>query len=156
FCFFERGNYVDLAKRYRRYALDTGLFVSLREKIARTPDLADVIGTPQTRVSILHNLKPESDRYDHAHPTNNYSVTTFDERARQLRELKARGIDRTLVFISGWPHLGYDRQHPDPLPPPEAAGGWAGMKRLADTCRELGYPFLFHDQYRDYYVDAPS
>jgi hypothetical protein len=156
FCFFENGNYVDLAKRYRRYAMDTGLFVSLKEKIARTPGLADVIGTPQTRVSILRNLKPESDRYDRAHPTNNYSLTTFDERARQLRELKARGIDRTLVFVSGWPHLGYDHQHPDALPPPEAAGGWAGMKRLADACRELGYPFLFHDQYRDYYVDAPS
>jgi hypothetical protein len=30
------------------------------------------------------------------------------------------------------------------------------MKRLADACRELGYPFIFHDQYRDYYLDAPS
>ncbi|HXT10242.1 MAG TPA: DUF5696 domain-containing protein [Candidatus Angelobacter sp.] len=152
-CFFENGNYVTLAKRYRRYAMDTGLFVSLKEKIARTLILADLIGTPQTRVSILHNQSEDSDRYDKA---NHYNLVTFDERAQQLRDLKARGIDRTLVFISGWPHLGYDRQHPDPLPPPEAAGGWAGMKRLADTCHELGYPFIFHDQYRDYYVDAPS
>jgi hypothetical protein len=81
---------------------------------------------------------------------------TFDQRAQQLRDLKAAGIDRALIFISGWAHLGYDRQHPDSLPPPEAAGGWDGLKRLADTCRELGYPFIFHDQYRDYYVDAPS
>ena len=36
-CFFPEGNYVDLAKRYRRYAIDTGLFVSLKEKIARKP-----------------------------------------------------------------------------------------------------------------------
>jgi Family of unknown function (DUF5696) len=156
FCFVERGNYVDLARRYRRYVMDTGLFVSLKEKIARTPGLADVIGVPQTRVSILRDLSPQSDRYDAAHPTNNYTLTTFDERARQLREMKGRGVDRALVFISGWPHLGYDHQHPDPLPPPEAAGGWAGLKRLADTCRELGYPFIFHDQYRDYYTDAPS
>src|SRR5436305_8399041 len=28
--FFEEGNYVTLAKRYRRYAMDTGLFVSLK------------------------------------------------------------------------------------------------------------------------------
>jgi hypothetical protein len=152
-CFFEEGNYVALAKRYRRYAMDTGLFVSLKEKIARTPALEQVVGAPQTRVGILHNQKPESDRYD---STNHYELLTFDARAKQLRDLKARGVDRTLVFISGWPHLGYDRQHPDPLPPPEAAGGWDGMKRLADTCRELGYPFIFHDQYRDYYVDAPS
>ncbi|HKF57195.1 MAG TPA: hypothetical protein VKJ45_17175, partial [Blastocatellia bacterium] len=51
---------------------------------------------------------------------------------------------------------GYDRQHPDSLPPPESAGGWQGLKRLADTCRELGYPYILHDQYRDYYLDAPS
>jgi hypothetical protein len=155
-CFFEDGNYVTLAKRYRRYVQETGLFVSLKEKIARTPILAGLIGTPHSRVSILRNLKPESDRYDKENPTNNYSLTTFDQRAKQMRDLKARGIERTLVYISGWPHLGYDRQHPDPLPPPEAAGGWEGMKRLADTCRELGYPFIFHDQYRDYYADAPS
>jgi hypothetical protein len=156
FCFFEDGNYVTLAKRYRRYAMETGLFVSLKEKIARTPILTDLIGTPQTRVSILRNMSPDSDRYDRNNPSNNYSLTTFDQRAQQLRDLKARGVDRAIVFVSAWPHLGYDRQHPDPLPPPEAAGGWDGMKRFAETCRELGYPFIFHDQYRDYYADAPS
>src|SRR5256885_10812762 len=31
---------------------------------------------------------------------------------------------------------GYDRQHPDALPPPPAAGGWAGMKRFADARSE--------------------
>jgi hypothetical protein len=30
------------------------------------------------------------------------------------------------------------------------------MQRLADTCRDLGYLFSLHDQYRDYYIDAPS
>jgi hypothetical protein len=30
------------------------------------------------------------------------------------------------------------------------------MKRLVETCGELGYPVIFHDQYRDYYLDAPS
>jgi hypothetical protein len=152
-CFFEQGNYVTLAKRYRRHAMETGLFVSLKEKMARTPIIGELIGTPQTRISILRDVSPQSDRYQEA---THYRLTSFDERAGQLRELKARGIERTLVLISGWPHHGYDHQHPDPLPPPEAAGGWAGLKRLTDTCIELGYPFIFHDQYRDYYVDAPS
>ena len=153
---FEDGNYVDMAKRYRRYVMETGLFVSLKEKIARTPAVRELVGTPQTRASILRNLKPESDRYDSKDRSKNYSLTTFDERARQLRELKARGHERVLVFISGWPHLGYDRQHPDSLPPPEQAGGWAGMRRLVDACVALAYPVILHDQYRDYYLDAPS
>jgi hypothetical protein len=152
-CFFEKGNYVTLAKRYRQYVMDTGLFVSLREKIARTPGVADMIGIPQTRVGILHNQSTNSDRYN---PSNHYELFTFDQRAQELRDLKAGGIDKTLVYVSGWAHLGYDRQHPDSLPPPEAADGWDGMKRLFDTCHELGYPVIFHDQYRDYYADAPS
>ncbi len=39
-CFFDTGDYVTLAKRYRRYAMESGRFVSLREKIARTPLVA--------------------------------------------------------------------------------------------------------------------
>src|SRR5215813_7775077 len=121
--FFANGNYVDMAKRYRRYAMDTGLFVSLKEKIARTPGLAKLIGTPLTRLSILRNLKPDSSRYDQKNPEKNYSLTTFEERARQLRELRAKGVERLHVVLTGWPHLGYDRQHPDELPPPPQAGG---------------------------------
>jgi hypothetical protein len=153
---FLEGNYVDLAKRYRQYAQEHGLFVSLREKIARSPAVGRLIGTPLTRLSILRNFKEGSFRWDAKDPAKNYHVVTFDERAQQLREMKARGVERLHVCLTGWPHLGYDRQHPDELPPPEAAGGWAGLKRLADTCRELGYVLTFHDQYRDYYVDAPS
>jgi Family of unknown function (DUF5696) len=153
FCFFPHGNYVDMAKRYREYVMNTGLFVLLKEKIARNPEVAKLIGTPQIRIGILHNQNPLSDRYNSA---THYSLTTFDERAKQLRELQADGIKRAMIIIAGWGHLGYDRQHPDPLPPAAAAGGWAGLKRLTETCRELGYPFVFHDQYRDYYTDAPS
>ena len=87
-CFFKQGNYVTLAKRYRQYVIDTGLFVSLKEKIARTPVVADMIGIPQTRVGILHNQSTNSDRYN---PTNHYELFTFDQRAQQLRDLKAAG-----------------------------------------------------------------
>lgn len=156
FCFFENGNYVDMAKRYRRYAMETGLFVSLREKMARNVGVRELVGTPQIRLSGFRNIKTESDRYDAKDPSKKRSLTTFEERARQLRELKTKGIDRVFVFISGWPHMGYDHQHPDPLPPSAEVGGWSGLKLLADTCRELGYPFMLHDQYRDYYTDAPS
>ncbi len=156
FCFFAEGNYVTLAKRYRRHAMEHGLFVSLREKIARTPSVARLLGTPLTRLSILRNYKEGSFRWDPKDPSKNYRLITFDERARQLRDMKAQGVERLHVCLTGWPRLGYDRQHPDELPPPDVAGGWAGLRRLAEACRELGYVFTFHDQYRDYYVDAPS
>ncbi len=154
-CFFEKGNYVDLAKRYRQYAKDTGLFVSLEEKIARQPIVKELIGTPQSRIGILTNIKSDSLKYKKDDPSM-HRVTSFDDRAKQLREWKSQGLDHLVVVLTGWPREGYDRQHPDELPPAPEAGGYEGMKRLADTCKELGYLFSLHDQYRDYYTDAPS
>src|SRR4051812_6660565 len=61
-----------------------------------------------------------------------------------------------MVIITGWPHLGYDRQHPDELPVAPEAGGVEGLKHLQDTIHSLGYMMSLHDQYRDYYTDAPS
>jgi hypothetical protein len=154
--FFEAGNYVDMAKRYRRHAIDAGLFVPLRHKIAQEPRVASLIGTPLTRLSILRNLHPDSARYDRNAPAKNYQLTTFDQAAARIRELKSQGFEKFHVCLTGWPYLGYDRQHPDVLPPARDAGGWEGMKRLADVVRGLGFVFTLHDQYRDYYVDAPS
>ena len=155
-CFFPKGNYLTLCKRYRKHVMDTGQFVSLKEKIAREPLVAKLIGTPHLHQHALRNYKPGGHRYDPNNPERNYRVTTFDELTERLRKLKASGIDRLYVTLAGWPYLGYDRQHPDVLPPAPAAGGWEGLKRWVDTCKELGYIYNLHDQYRDYYVDAPS
>src|SRR5262245_35973448 len=155
-CFQPEGNYVTMAKRYRHYVIDNGQFVSLKEKIAQEPLVAELVGTPRMGQRILKNFKPGSHRYKADKPEQNYQVTSFDDRISDLRKLKAKGIDKAIVSLSAWPREGYDRQHPDVLPPAPAAGGWEGMKRWADACRELGYVAMLHDQYRDYYVDAPS
>lgn len=156
-CFLPQGDYVDLAKRYRQHAIETGLFVSLKEKVARSPVVAKLIGAPLIRTGILTNFKEDSARAKRAgDPSEIHRLTTFDERAHLLRQFKEKGLDQLTVVVAGWPKLGYDRQHPDVLPPAPDAGGYEGMRRLAETCQQLGYLFSLHDQYRDYYIDAPS
>ena len=154
--FLPNADYNGMAKRYRQYVKDTGLYVSLAEKIARNPKVKDLIGTPITRSGILTDIVPDSLRFKKDNPSFNHHVNTFDQRGEQYRKFKEQGLDRLQVVLTGWPHAGYDRQHPDELPPAPAAGGWEGMKRLAETCHEIGYLFALHDQYRDYYTDAPS
>jgi hypothetical protein len=154
--FLPKGNYVDLAKRYRRYVMDTGLFVSLKEKIARSAIVQNLIGTPMVGARVLRNVKPGGPRYDTKDPTKNYSLTTFQQNVERLQKLKAAGFDRLNVSISGWPYEGYDRQHPDGLPPNKEGGGWEGMKAFFDACKTLNFTCWLHDQYRDYYPDAPS
>jgi len=156
FCFLERGNYVDLAKRYRRHALATGRLVLLREKIARTPRVARLVGAPVVHTSILYHIQPESSYYKKDDPKHNHQLVTFEARARELEALAARGVTNAYVHLDGWGFRGYDNLHPDVLPPCPQAGGWDGMKRLAETCDGLGFVFAIHDQYRDFYLDAAS
>ena len=155
-CVFDKGSYVDIAKRYRRHVIETGHLVSLREKIARTPLVGRLVGSPVVHTGILSHIQPESSYYHKDDPAKNHQLTTFQTRAGQLRRLAAKGIDRAYVHLDGWGFRGYDNLHPDILPPCPEAGGWQGMKTLADTCDKLGYLFAIHDQYRDYYLDAKS
>jgi len=155
-CFFEKGNYVTLAKRYRRHVIETGRFVSLAEKMARNPLVRKLIASPVIHTGILVHIQPESKYYHKDDPAKNHVVTRFDERADQLRKLAEKGIERAYVHLDGWGFRGYDNLHPDVLPPCPDAGGWEGMRELAETCDELDYVFAIHDQYRDYYLDAKS
>lgn len=155
-CFFEKGNYVDLAKRYRRYVIETGHFVSLNEKIRRNPLVGELIGSPVVHTGILYHIQPASSYYHTDDPAKNHELVTFDARAAQLRRLAGQGVKRAYIHLDGWGFRGYDNLHPDILPPCPEAGGWDGMKRFGDACAELGYIFAIHDQYRDYYLDAMS
>lgn len=154
--FCEEGNYVTAAKRYRQYVIENGQFVSLKEKIARSPLVGKLVGSPVIHTSILYHTQPESVYYNKENPAANHELTSFDTRAEQLRNFAAKGFGRAYIHLDGWGFRGYDNMHPDILPPCPEAGGWDGMRKLADTCDELGFVFALHDQYRDYYVDAAS
>lgn len=147
-------DFVTLAKIYRTYLSERGKLVTLKQKIAANPAVEKLIGTPVIHTGIAQEFAPDSAFYDKEHPENNVQVTTFATRAAQLRALKAAGLERAYTHFDGWGCHGYDNRHPDVFPPHEAAGGAAGMKDVADTCREIGYMFGIHDQYRDYYFDA--
>jgi uncharacterized protein DUF5696 len=155
-CFLPKGNYVNLAKRYRRYVMANGHFVSLKEKIARNPLVGKLIGSPVIHTHILIHVQPESSYYQKDEPKKNHHYVRFDKRAEQLRALSKQGVSQAYVHLDGWGFRGYDNLHPDILPPSPEAGGWKGLGILAQTCEELGYVFALHDQYRDYYLDAKS
>ena len=151
-----RGGYVQMCKAYREHAKSRGGAVTLREKILRCPSIARLQGAPVVHTCAKFEVKPEAAIYDHAHPERNSGLTTFAQREAQLRALAARGVKQAYLHLDGWGVAGYDQRHPDVLPVNGEAGGPEGLRALAQTCRELGYLFALHDQYRDYYTDASS
>lgn len=156
YTFLDGCDYNDLCKIYRNYAREHGQLVTLAEKAARVESVNQLIGCSFVHCGIKTNVNPKSDFYDPENPEKNNLVTTFAARAKEVENLHALGVKKMYLHLDGWAQPGYDNQHPDYLPACEEAGGWEGMKQLADTMHRFGYLFGIHDQYRDYYLDAPT
>ncbi len=146
--FLEGASYSTLAKAYREYIRGCGKWVSLSEKLSRNPVAQRLLGSTIFPVSICrHNMRQQ--------PVG-HEVTSFAERARQIRHLHEIGRQSCYFHVDGWGYRGYDNLHPDVFPPCPEAGGWEGLVELSRTAKECGYLFGLHDQYRDYYLDGPS
>ena len=153
---FLRGDYNDIALRYRRYVKEKGQLITLKTKAAINPLVARLAGCPVIHTGITVHISPDSRYYEPGNPEHNDHFVSFDERAGQIRLLRKKGLKKAYTHFDGWGVRGYDNLHPSPLPPSPVAGGTEGMKRLMDAVRECGYLFGIHDQYRDYYYDAPG
>lgn len=149
-------DYNDMCKCYRSYVNEQGKLRTLKEKAAKVPAVDQLIGSGFVHTGIKTHVRENSDFFDKDQPDKNNHLTTFAQREAQMRELYKAGVRKVYLHLDGWAQPGYDNQHPDYSPACEEAGGWKGMKSLADTMHELGYLFGIHDQYRDYYLSAPS
>ena len=156
YSFFAEGDFNAIAKIYRRYLSERGELVTLKEKIVRNPKVEYLLGCPIVHSCAAVHIHPASHFYDKENPENNDRYFSFSDNGKLLRELKEKGAEKAYLHLDGWGNHGYDNLHPDPFPVHEASGGAAGLKALQETCHELGYYFGIHDQYRDYYYDAPS
>lgn len=156
YTFLDDCDHNDLCRIYRLYAKQTGKLVTLKEKAARVPSVEKLFGCAFVHCGIKTSVNTLSDFYDEKQPEKNNHVTTFEKRARMIEEIREQGVKKLYLHLDGWAEPGYDNRHPDYLPACEEAGGWEGMKRLADTVHDCGYLFGIHDQYRDYYLEADS
>lgn len=152
----ERASVTAAAKAYRHWADERGHGRTLDEKAVRNPSVRDLTGRMWLHVGAKTLVRPESRLYDAEHPERNESLVPFAARAEQLSQLHAMGVDNVFMHLDGWGQPGYDNEHPDYLPACREAGGWEGLKALADTAHEYGMMFGLHDQYRDYYHSAAS
>ncbi|MGN0250325.1 MAG: DUF5696 domain-containing protein [Oliverpabstia sp.] len=149
-------DYNTLCKIYRSYVNEQGRLRTLAEKAARNSSVDKLIGCAFVHTGIKTQVQSNSDFFDPENPEKNNHLTSFNQREQEIRKLHAMGVEKLYLHLDGWAQPGYDNQHPDYLPACKEAGGWEGMKSLSDAMHECGYLFGIHDQYRDYYLAAPS
>lgn len=149
-------DYNDLCKVYRAYVRETGHLRTLAEKAAQNPSVDRLIGCSFVHTGIKTVVQPDSDFFDPENPEKNNHCTPFSKRTEEIKLLHNMGVEKLYLHLDGRAQPGYDNCHPDYSPACIEAGGWEGMKELADTMHECGYLFGIHDQYRDFYKSAKS
>ena len=151
--FYDKCDYVTIAKEFRAQEISQGNFITIDDKIKANSNVSSLIGAPIVHWRIMENNVTTSGIYKEL-KIGEIFHNTFGETADLFRKYQSLGLNKAYVHTDGWGKRGYDNLHPYILPPCENAGGWEGLKNLSDTCHELGYKFGLHDQYRDYYQDS--
>lgn len=145
---FIDSGYVAMAKAYRGTAKENGTFRSITEKIAETPSYAKLIGSP-----ILHVTARQYD----ARNKVDALFTPYVELTRKIERLqKEFSLPQAYIHIDGIGYRGYDNLEPDQLPVGKKAGGKEGLRKFLDFAHRNNYLVVYHQQYRDMYLDAPS
>ncbi|MGN0313598.1 MAG: DUF5696 domain-containing protein [Fusicatenibacter sp.] len=156
YTFLEDCDYNDLCKVYRTYAIEQGHLKTLAEKAVRNPSINQLIGCAFVHTGIKTSVQPDSAFFDPKDPEKNNHLIPFPVREQQIIQLHKHGVEKLYLHLDGWAQPGYDNCHPDYMPACMEAGGWEGLRSLVETVHRCGYLFGTHDQYRDYYHNAPG
>ena len=154
-----KNGYVGMAKKYKEYAIKSGRYVTMKEKIEENPQIKKIIGAPDIKFYCFTNRIDEPLLKAGSEPVlNGYTKvnTSFSQAAEMATELSEMGVDKCMILLSGWNRMGYDREYPDIWPPATECGGIEGLKNASEIISDLGYIFALQDNYDDFYFDAPS
>ncbi|MBW4028855.1 MAG: hypothetical protein HIU93_15930 [Acidobacteria bacterium] len=148
-----KGGYVEIAKAYRLFAEQRGLYKTEAEKALVAAHEQQFIGAAEFR--------PIAFVQQHAKDGSGnvliHTYTTFNEVAQLAEHLRNDvGIDRAMFILSGWTQAGYDNQLPTILPAAASAGGNAGLADCSKRVKAVGFLFGLHDNYQDMYHDSPD
>ncbi len=126
--FIPGGTYVDIAKYYRQWSMEHGLFRSYRDKVADHPQIAEMF------------LPSGGGGGGFLFFQRDFHFRKLTERIAQL---KAAGVEKANFMLYGWG--GDYHRTPDVLPANEEYGGNEALIELSEAAREAGYDITMND-----------
>lgn len=146
--------WTDMAREYRGYQLSHG-FQSLKERL--NPELKYSLQAPNVRIHM--GWKPVPCEIYEQTPENEPEVhvaCTFQDVINLMEGYKAAGIQKAEFCLVGWNVSGHDGRWPQILPVESKFGGEAGLKKLIERAKELGYAMTCHTNSTDCYSIAEN
>lgn len=160
---FMKGNYVNVAKTYRKWSIEHGLFKSLKDKMVENANLSSFLGGRAFWISLAFPKINEQTTKDFlltkkqslARGENDVNVRfTYSQLSDTINKLKKLGLKKGFVKIAGWINGGYDYSHQDTWPPEPLLGEISELKELLS----MKGPLIsgLHDNNQDIYAHTAS
>ena len=150
----EGKTYTDIAKKYRQYLISRNELPSLEMKLRKKPQLINLLEGVNIKFPLYMRLEQKPDKDGKTPPPVELNYQRYEDVKEWLDEIAP--IKHLMAIWWGWGKDGYDRLHPDILPPNPKLGGEETMIAETKAIKEKGYLVGFHDNYTDIYENAPS
>lgn len=145
-------NYSGMARCYRRYQLEQGACIPLKERIKNNPVLEE--STRSTMIRMRMGWKPVPpdvlEQTEENEPPLHVAIT-FERAAQILRRCREKGLKHAEFCLVGWNKGGHDGAFPDLFPVEEAFGGEKKLRELLAVSRECSYNVSAHTNLIDSY-----
>lgn len=142
YSFVDSGSYVDMAKSYRDYLVEKYAGVYTKNDDTSVPVALEVVGAVDKVKQIVG--VPVS---------RPLALTTYDEAAELVTDVKNRGISNLSVKYTGWCNGGVKQQVLNKIKTISALGSKKDLQNFSDIARNLGVD-VYLDGITDYAYDS--
>lgn len=134
------GDYVDMAKAYKEYL--TSLYSMEKKDTAETPAVVEIVGAVDKIKQVLGVpvSKP-------------LPLTTFNEAAELITEMKNSGMNNLSVKMTGWANDGVRQTMFSKVKPVKELGGNKALTNLVTSAKEQGVT-VYLDGITNYAIDS--
>lgn len=147
--------YSGMARAYRRYQLQRGACVPLRERLKENEVLQYTKDSVCVRIRLAWKPCPTPVTIQNAENEPPMKIVLkFADVEKIVDEFKKQGIEKAELCLVGWNRMGHDGRFPQHFPVEEALGGEEDLKHLIKYAQDAGYQITCHSCNLDAYEVA--
>ena len=157
----KKANYSSMGKAYRKYQLDRGEVVPLRERAKGNPKLQYTVESPFFKIRMASFMRADETKLNRGYhwkdvdAPNIQKYHSFDEMKVLLKKLKDIGIEKADIILTNWNWRSNGRCPIYGVAEPEL-GGNAKCRELTKFGRDLGYQIGAHILHTENYTVSPA